>query len=169
MSFTTFPKPTRADNNELPAGLYRIRLKDVVSETRPKYDKPDEEEQRCKWILEIEDVVSGEDDAYEHVGQEHWHWTSVSMGAKAAMRNHIEAFLGRQVDWDEDVAVADVIGRRAIATVDYPVKPNGDKSDRRKIVSMAPYRRRQEAVAVGAVAPATDAPTPGEDPNELPF
>lgn len=165
MTFTTFPKATKNEGNELPAGLYRVRLKAVESEMRPRFDDPSQEEQRIKWVLEIEDVVNGDDDADTVIGSEHWHWTSATMGAKASMRNHLEAFLGRQIDWDEEIQVAEVIGKRALATVDYPVRPNGQKSERRKIVSMTPYRKRGQTPA----APATDEPTPGEDPNELPF
>jgi hypothetical protein len=151
MTMTKLPKATNTDFVQTPAGVYRMKLKDMEEREQPSYDDPTVTETRVQWTFEIEDVVSGDDKCEDFIGQEFWAWTSKTMGRKAKMREWAEALVGRPIDDDEELDPSqDLLGRRVVATVVAYIKMNGQPGT--KLGSVAPYRARRQTEAVTAEA-----------------
>lgn len=122
--------PPASDTEEfeiLPEGLYLMRLKDMTNEGPGRsFDDNSEPKDRIKWVFALEEVISGDDEAEERVGEEAWFWTSLSMHRKATMRGWAEGLLGREIDDNERVDAADLIGKNGRVNIIHYKKLTGD-------------------------------------------
>ena len=143
MSFT-LPKASNSSGAAIPVGLYLVTLKHMEMEHRE--DGPYGPQDRVKWIFTIDEVLDADDDdALDKVGEELWSFTNSSMHVKATMRGYVEALLGRAVDEDEEVSTADLLGKRAKASVVPHTKQDGTKTT--KLGTLTPYKRARRAAA----------------------
>ena len=135
---STFSLPPATDGESfeiLPEGLYLFQLLDMENMGPGQaFDNEREPKDRIKWVFEVMEVISGDEDAEERIGEEVWFFTSLSMHRKATMRAWAEGLLGREIEGNERVDASDLIGRQGRANIVHYKKLSGDTGH--KIASM---------------------------------
>jgi hypothetical protein len=133
-----------------PPGLYIIAVNGVYKEAENRFN-PDVERLRFDFL--VEHVIDSEDPrrSAEFVGQVVHGWANNTMGPKATLRAWAEALLQRLMDDDDELQVADLIGKQAKATYINYTKENGSPGV--KLSNLAPYRPEQQAPRGQPVSP----------------
>lgn len=149
MSFA-LPVATSGEFELTPAGLYVFELRELETGIagNPEFGGGE----RVKWIFDIVQVISGDEDSEDFVGKDFWAWTSFTMGRKSNMRAWAEALIGREIVDGEEVTSDMLIGQRMRANVGHYKKQSGDTGA--KIVSALPQRKAKAKKS--AVPPPTD-------------
>ncbi len=153
---TGFALPKVTETSEfplVPEGLYLFRLKSMENMGLGASFDGKEPKERVRWIFEIEEVISGDDESEDFVGQDFHAWTSYTMNIKSTMYKWATALLGREIDKDEEVGVDDLLGKRGRANVEHYEKKSGDTGHR--IASMIKNK-----------APKKPKPVPVEDDDD---
>lgn len=152
------PEVTEAGEFELvPPGMYRFRLADMEDAGLGMSFNGEKPKPRTKWVFEIVEVISGDEEADDFVGKEFWAWTSTNMNVRSTMYKWVAALLGDDLDIGSTPSTSDLIGKTMRATiVHYAIEKGERKGEiRHKIDSvMKDASRRRKA-----------APPPPPDPE----
>lgn len=140
------PAVTETDFTVTPEGIYIMSLKDFEDgiEGNPQFGGGE----RCRWVFQIEQVVSSlDEDAEDQVGEEFWAWTSKNMSKRANMYKYICALMGRTLEAGENANTDDLMGRKVkVQVIEYD---KADGSVGTKIGGMQPFKannRKKAAV-----------------------
>lgn len=108
-------------------GSYHLKLEAVDQIVQPKFDKPDEQEDRLIWKFVIDQ------DRHPKVRTESgdpvdiWRYTSTAMGKRSTARAIIEALLNRELTTGEAVNTDDLIGGLCVGVIDIQTKADGNQ------------------------------------------
>lgn len=110
--FTTLP-PARKGGT--PMGLYIMQLDDLLDAGTSQFaDNNGVYNEQAKWVCTIVEVIDSEaDDEDALIGTKWIKYTNQNMGKKANMRKFTEAFLGRELDENEEADVDELVGSYA--------------------------------------------------------
>jgi hypothetical protein len=125
-----------------PPGLYIVTVNGIFKEAENRFN-PDVDRLRFDFL--VEHVIDSEDPrrSAEFVGNVVHGWVNSTMGPKATLRAWAEALLQRFMDDDDELEVADLIGKQAKATYINYTKENGSPGV--KLSNLAPYRPEPQA------------------------
>jgi hypothetical protein len=125
-----------------PPGLYVVAVNGIFKEAENRFN-PDVDRLRFDFL--VQHVIDSEDPrrSAEFVGQVVHGWANSTMGPKATLRAWAEALLQRFMDDDDELQVADLIGKQAKATYINYTKENGSPGV--KLSNLAPYRPEPQA------------------------
>lgn len=140
-----------------PIGLYVVRLEGIYRETENRYN-PEYERMRFDWVLlGIIDSNDGRK-AQEFIGQTVHSWCNKTMGPSATLRRWSEALLQRQLEDEEQVPIAELIGKVVKASYVAYEKSNGTPGV--KLGALSPYVPDQVPPSRSAPGPAAARPNP---------
>lgn len=146
------PQVTESEEFPLiPEGLYICRLKTMENMGPGMSFNGEEPKDRIRWVFEIEEVISGDDESEDFVGQDLHAWSSWSMNVKANMYKWSCALLGREIEKHENIRTEDLIGKRARVNIEHYEKKNGETGHRpASMLRVATKKKRAPAPVVEA-------------------
>lgn len=129
-----------------PEGTYLVQLK-RIERTDPTQYSPDGQ---FKWVAIIDEVMVGDDDAEEKLGEELWAYSNIlpnGYGPKSKSRQNWEAFAGRDLEDGEAMTGEAIYGNFALAYVVPHTKADGSKTTKVERFAKAPKKRKAKAQA----------------------
>lgn len=148
MELTIGTATNKTDFAPTPEGLYVVQLKHV--EKAESTFNPGTE--HLKWIFTVRAVIDSNDDAAEDaVGEELWGFSSLGGTLRHKARKWAEALRGKPYAEGEAMAVSELIGCYAKATVVPHTKQDG--SETTKIESLAPHKTTRRSKRAPEPAP----------------
>ncbi len=138
----------------VPMGLYVMQLTDIFDAGQSQFaDNNGVFNQQAKWVCTIVEVIDTEaDDPDELIGTTYTKYTNQNMAKKANMRKFTEAFLGRDLDENEQADIDEIIGSYAKV---HLAEKQGDKGIEVH-VTMTPSKGPKRAAKKPKAAPVVD-------------
>lgn len=135
-----FPTVKNTEFKLVGEGLYLASLKDV-GEPRESESALYGKSTQVRLIWSIEQVLDGEEDNEDSIGEEVWEYCTWSLGKKAKLRTRLEALLGRTLEEGEELNVSDVLGKRVKLNVVHYEKNDGTQGQ--KVASAVAYKAKK--------------------------
>lgn len=137
-------KMTITDSEEFerpPAGVYAAKCKSITPELTGKFGPS------YKWVWELSDVLSTEDDdvASEFIGEEIWGWSSQSPSTQGKFVKWAAAHMGQQaISSGQEVDTDDFIGKTVRLTLEHTTKEDG--STGHKVAAIGVHKKKRRVI-----------------------